>query len=79
MSRNDVSVHVMREVIADLDDVFTTKDVSEDPRMLTAHRHLTDRRNYHSFVGGALSDNRAVLGIDKIDKTPNRGVRWQKI
>jgi hypothetical protein len=47
--------------------------------MLTAHRHLTDRRNYHSFVGGALSDHRAVLGIDKIDKTPDRGFRWKKI
>jgi hypothetical protein len=79
MSRNDVSVHVMREVIANLDEIFTTKDVSEDPRMLTAHRHLTDRRNYHSFVGGALSDHRAVLGIDKIPGRTDRGFRWQKI
>lgn len=79
MSRNDVSVHVMKEVIADLGRVFTTKDVSEDPRMQTAHRHLTDHSHYHAFVGGALSDNRARLGIDEIQKGTKRGSRWQKI
>lgn len=79
MSRNDVSVHVLKEVIADLDRVFTTKDVSEDPRMLTAHRNLTDHSHYHAFVGGALSDHRARLGIDEIQKRTKRGSRWQKI
>ena len=79
MSRKDVSVRVMKEVIADLGRVFTTKDVSEDRRMLTAHRHLTDHSHYHAFVGGALSDHRAVLGIDEIQKRTKRGSRWQKI
>jgi len=62
-----------------LDRVFTTKDVSEDPRMLTAHRNLTDHSHYHAFVGGALSDHRARLGIDEIQKRTKRGSRWQKI
>jgi len=79
MSRKAVSVHVMKEVIADLGRTFTTKDVSEDPRMLAAHRHLTDHSHYHAFVGGALSDHRARLGIDEIQKRTKRGSRWQKI
>ena len=78
MSRNDVSVHVIKEVIADLGRVFTTKDVSEDPRMLTAHRHLTDHSHYHAFVGGALSDHRAELDIEEIRKKTPRGSVWRK-
>jgi len=79
MSRKDVSFHVLKEVVNDLGRVFTTKDVSEDPRMLTAHRHLTDHSHYHAFVGGALSDHRARLGIDEIQKRTKRGSRWQKV
>lgn len=79
MGRIDVSFHVLKQVVDDLGIVFTTKDVSEDPRMLNAHRHLTDHRNYHAFVGGALSDHRARLGIDEIQKRTKRGSRWQKI
>jgi hypothetical protein len=69
----------MKKVIADLGRTFTTKDVSEDPRMLTAHRNLTDHSHYHAFVGGALSDHRVRLGIDEIQKRTKRGSRWQKI
>lgn len=79
MSRKSVSVRVMKKVIRDLGDVFTTKDVSEDERMLKAHRRLVKHSHYHAFVGGALSDHRSKLKIKEIQKATRRGSRWQKV
>ncbi|MDO9545665.1 MAG: hypothetical protein Q7J07_02810 [Pelolinea sp.] len=79
MSRKDILLDKLKEVVADLGQVFTTKDVSEDIRMKQAHPNLKDQRNYHAFVGGALSDHRAQLEIDEIGKSASRGSRWKKI
>ena len=79
MGKNDISWYTLKEVIAGLGQVFTSKDVSEDIRMKQAHLDLVDDPQYHSFVGGALSIHRAQLEIDEIDKDPHRGSRWKKI
>ncbi len=79
MGRKDISLHVLKEVVADLGPVFTTKDVSEDARMKKAHVDLVDHSHYHAFVGGALSDYRAQLKIDEIRKRTPRGSQWKKI
>lgn len=53
MSRKLISVQVLKQVVRDLGDVFTTKDVSEDPRVMNVHRKLAGHSHYHAFVGGA--------------------------
>ncbi|MGI6741656.1 MAG: hypothetical protein ACOX7C_09355 [Brevefilum sp.] len=78
MSRKMISVQAISEVIKDLGDTFTTKDVSEDLRMREVHRQLTRHSHYHAFVGGALSDHRAELDIKEIQKKTSRGSIWQK-
>ena len=78
MSRLKISLYSLRQVVDDLGPEFRTKDVSEDPRMVAAHLDLADRRNYHSFVGGALSDHDSELGIRKTDDRTERGVKWKK-
>lgn len=75
MSRKQIQISVLKQVVADQARVFTTKDVSEDERMMRAH---PDNPQYHGFVGGALSDHRVDLGIDEIRKSTSRGSRWQK-
>ena len=79
MSRKNVSVRVMKKVIKDLGGIFTTKDVSEDQRMMKAHPQLVKHSHYHAFVGGALSDHRVRLRIKEIQKRTARGSRWQKL
>lgn len=79
MSRKDISLHALKEVVADLGPVFTTKDASEDARMKNAHSYLVNHSHYHAFVGGALSDYRSQLKIDDIGKDSKRGTRWKKI
>jgi hypothetical protein len=79
MSRKAISLVTLKEVVDDLGPVFTTKDVSEKPRMKEAHLDLKDHPNYHGFVGGALSDHRALLKIDKIGYKRERGSLWKKI
>ena len=78
MSRKAISVRVLKQVVKDSGDVFTTKDVSEDPRVMNAHRKLVKHSQYHAFVGGALSDHRDKLGIKEVQKRTPRGSRWQK-
>jgi len=78
MSRKAISVRVLKKVVKDRGEVFTTKDVSEDPRVMQAHRKLVKHSHYHAFVGGALSDHRDALGIKEIQKRTARGSRWQK-
>jgi len=78
MSRLKISLYALRQVVDDLGPEFRTKDVSEDPRMVAAHLDLADRRNYHSFVGGALSDHDSELGIHKFGNRTKRGAKWKK-
>ena len=79
MGSNDISLYTLREVVASLGQFFATKDVSEDIRMKQAHPNLTDHSHYHAFVGRALSEHRAQLGIDETQKSTSRGSRWKKI
>jgi len=78
MSRNKISVEVLKAVVADQNISFYTKDVSEDSRVRSAHLGLEKKRNYHAYVGGALSDHRSILGIEEIQKSTSRGSLWQK-
>ncbi len=66
------------QVVADTDQQFATKDISEDERMLVAHPELVSHSHYHAFVGGALSDNHILLNIVEVQKKTSRGSRWQK-
>lgn len=79
MGRKDISLYTLKEVVAGLGQEFTTKDVSENIRMKQAHPNLTDHKQYHRFVGEALSYYRAQLEIDEIKKKTSRGSRWKKI
>lgn len=79
MGSNDISLYTLKEVVASLGHGFSTKDVSEDIRMKQAHPNLKDQRNYHAFVGRALSEHRAQLEIDEVQKNTSRGSRWKKI
>lgn len=78
MSRKSIRADVLKQVIADADALFATKDISEDERVRRAHPELVGHRNYHAFVGGALSDHRVALGIVEVRKSTPRGSRWQK-
>jgi hypothetical protein len=78
VSRKLISARVLKVVVKDMGDVFTTKDVSEDPRVMNAHPRLVKHSHYHAFVGGALSDHRRELGIDEFQKRTPRGSRWEK-
>jgi hypothetical protein len=79
MSRKAISLYALKEVVADLGKVFTTKDVSEDTRMKQAHLNIVDHKQYHGFVGGALSDHRAQLEIDEIKKIHLVGLVGRKL
>lgn len=78
MGRNDIQPDVLRAALDKLPDVFTTKDVSEQPAVRDAHPAEASHSHYHAFVGGALSDHRSWLGIDEIAKATARGSRWRK-
>jgi hypothetical protein len=78
MGRQDISLYVLKQVVADLGPDFYTKDVSEDPRMKKAHFDLVDYSHFHSFVGGALSDHKDELGIINTKVHNKRGVKWKK-
>lgn len=79
MSLYDIEFSTLKEVVASLGSVFFTKDVSEDSRMMHDHLDQVDKRNYHSFVGGALSDHKVQLEIEENKKGTKRGSLWQKI
>lgn len=79
MSRLDIKLRVLQEVIADLGAEFATKDVSEDERMIKAHPDDARHSHYHAFVGGAISDNRGLLNVKEIKKGTKRGSIWRKI
>ena len=79
MSRKSIRGDVLQQVVSDLAALFTTKDVSEDKRVRSAHPELTAHRNYHAFVGGALSDHHSILAIAKTRTTGRRGMRWRKL
>ena len=78
MGSKDISLFVLNLVVADLGSEFFTKDVSKDSRMTKAHFDLADHSHYHAFVGKALSENQAELGIRKNGYHHKRGSIWNK-
>jgi hypothetical protein len=63
MSRRLIRLDVLKQDVAGANPLFTAKDVSEDEHVHRAHLELVDYRNYHTFVGGALSGRPVALGI----------------
>lgn len=78
MSRHEIQIDILADVVADMERGFTTRDVSEDVRLRQAHPELGGHRQYHAFVGGALSEHRVLLGIVEERKATSRGSRWEK-
>jgi hypothetical protein len=76
MSRKSIRLDILKQVIADASPLFATKDVSEDERVRRAHPALAAHRNYHAFVGGALSDHHVALNIIEVRKSTPRGSEW---
>ena len=67
MSRKAISVRVLKKVVKDCGEVFTTKDVSEDPRVMQAHRKLADAAqadgvSLNQWIVAALA---SALGVEK--------------
>jgi hypothetical protein len=77
-SYKQVDLAVVRAVIAGLGDRFATRDVSEAAPMLAAHPGLRAHRNYHAFVGRALSEHRVALGLNEVKKRTSRGSVWDR-
>lgn len=76
----EISQELFKEVVTGLGPAFKTRDVSEDPRMNTAYKHLIGERNYHAFVGRALSEYHVDLGIVAVPEaySQKRGMHWKK-
>jgi len=80
MGRKEIELSVLQEVVADLPLNFTSKDVSNDLRLKSAYPHLSKERNYNAYVGGALSDHNADLGIEWTGYDSHRDTsRWHKM
>ena len=75
MSYKSIRINLMQLVVTQMGRTFVTRDVSEHPSMVAAH---ANHRNYHAFVGRALSENRDILGIVEIRKGTSRGSRWER-
>ncbi len=73
MSPSDVRFNFLKQVVADRDPIFWTKDVSKDERMEKAHLGFVEDRNYHAAVGSALSAYSAALGIVKAPEGEDKG------
>ena len=78
MSRKSIAPEILNSVVSEASPLFTTKDISEDERVRSAYPELATHRNYHAFVGGALSDHHVELGIAKVRTKARRGMQWQK-
>jgi hypothetical protein len=74
-----IRVDVLEQALARRSESFATRDVSEDEQVMEAHRLLTSHRNYHAFVGRALSKQRGHLGIVEVRGSTARGSSWQKL
>lgn len=78
MSRKSIDPGVLKPVVSQAPPLFTTKDISEDERVRSAYPELAAHRNYHAFVGGALSDHHLELGIEKVRTKARRGMQWRR-
>ena len=79
MSRNDVDLPSLHGAVEGMPETFHTKDVSWLPPIRQANASLVGLRNYHAFVGGALSDNRGYLGIELLSTGHSRGALWRRL
>lgn len=76
----EIAQESLKEVVEGLGPEFKTRDVSEDRRMTKAYYYLIGERNYHAFVGRALSEHNKYLGIVAVPEKRNndRGMHWKK-
>ena len=72
MSRKSIAPEILNSVVSE------ASPLSEDERVRSAYPELATHRNYHAFVGGALSDHHVELGIAKVRTKARRGMQWQK-
>ena len=73
-----IDVRELEKAVARLNDVFVTKDVSEQEEMKRAHSAEASHTHWHAFVGRAISLHRGALGVDSIGRSATRGERWSK-
>jgi len=78
MSHKLIQLNVLKPVVLSAPTLFATKDISEHPRILAAYPELVGHRNYHAFIGRALSVHHVALGIEKFRDKPPRGMQWKK-
>lgn len=78
MRRKLISPKVLEPIVSEASALFTTKDISEDDRVRGASPELANHRNYHAFVGGALSDHHEKLGITKARTKGGAGCSGEK-
>jgi hypothetical protein len=71
MSRKLIRREVLKQVVAQAEPLLVTRDISEDERVRRAHPGLVTHSYYHAFVGGALSDHRIFLGIERFERGPD--------
>ena len=78
MGRDQIDTRALQQAVTAVGPQFQTKDISEQPELQRAHPGLTNHDSWHSFVGGALSDHRGLLGIESAGQGNGRGRRWRK-
>ena len=75
---DDYDMDVMREVVNDLPEEFNTFDVSDDSRMLEAHQHVVEHRNYRAFVGKLLKSPTRGLGLEQTTPDGRSPACWRR-
>ena len=77
MSHLHIDAGALRATIEKMGELFFTRDVSEHPDMLRAHAELAGERNYHAWVGRAISD--LVPEVTKTERhNKRRGQQWAR-
>jgi len=75
MSWTQIRKDVLLAAIAELGDTFTTKDVSEHPRMLDAHPVLSKDARYDALVRACLAQ---LSQIESAGRRSARGEVWRR-
>lgn len=78
MSARAIDGKELAKAVDRVNDTFVTKDVSEQEGLKATDRSLSSQRNWHAWVGGALSNQKSLLGIGPIGEHSTRGKRWRK-
>ena len=74
MIMDSIDTTVLQQVVRELPESFTTRDVSEHRTVLAAHAALSAHRHYHAFIGKKL---KTLPDLDHVGTGP-RGALWRK-